>query len=167
MALSPGMLILAAKASRLVATASRESESYRIAGRLARDPDDLDTLSQSIVHEAKRESLPFAQLMNTLQGFVILQFALERVSTLCWESLWNKAHPDRFGQAWEGEDSALMSEWRKRVRAVIKECHQEFILVMHADEYIAMLTYAGVDGETAGELAGWLSQVVCETTDAA
>ena len=155
-------LTLAAKAGRTAAAASRENESYRIASKLSRNPSDIEALSKAIVYEAKIEGIPFSGFFNTPEGFALLQFALEQVSYLLWERLWNETHPNQSGQAWEGEDLALMSAWRKQVRILIEECHQESILAMHADEYVARLMDARVGEEAAKGLTEWLSQVVYE-----
>ena len=149
---------LATKAGRLASRASRESELHRIAGRLIRDPRDLDALSQAIVYEAKAEGHVLPDHLKTGTGFLLLQFAIARVSDLYWEDLWNEAHPHRFGHAWDGEDIELMSIWRENVRTLIKECHQEWLfLVSNAEEYMARLVDAGASKEDAEELADWLS----------
>jgi hypothetical protein len=154
------LLHLATKASQLSSRMSRKSEVSRLAGRLIRDPHDLDALCRSIVCEAKAEGSVLADSLETGTGFRLLQFAIARVSDLCWEELWNDTHPDRFGQAWEGEDFELMSIWREKVGIIIEECHQEWLfLVSDADEYIAKLVEAGVAQEVAEELAAWLSIV--------
>jgi hypothetical protein len=100
--------------------------------------------------------------LKTGTGLLLLQFAMKRVSGVEWENLWNDAHPDRFGQAWEGEDFQLMSVWREKARTMIKECHQEWILAVgDADEYIGKLLEAGSSKEAAEELADWLGHVRC------
>jgi hypothetical protein len=156
------LLQLAAKAERLASRASRESELHRIAGRLIRDPRDLDALSRSIVYGAKAEGHIFRDCLKTGTGFLLLQFAIVRVSELCWEDLWNDTHPHRFGHAWDGEDCELMSIWRENVCTLIKECHQEkLLLASDAYEYIARLIDAGASQEDAEELADWLSALRC------
>jgi len=154
------LLHLATKANRLAARVSRESELHRIAGRLIRNPSDLRALARSAVYAAKTEGSVFSDALKTGTGFLLLQFAIERVSYLCWEDLWNDKHPGRFGQAWDGKDFELMSVWRKEVRAIIKECNQEWmLLVRDVEEYIERLIDSGASKEAAGELAAWYSKV--------
>jgi hypothetical protein len=156
------LLDLANKANRLSSRMTRESELHRNTGRLIRNPRDLDALSQSLVCEAKAEGDLLPEHLKTGTGFLLLQFAIERVSELCWEYLWNETHPNRFGQAWDGEDFELMSVWREKVRALINECHQEWLLLLNdAEEYAGKLIDAGASTECAEELADWLSEVRC------
>jgi hypothetical protein len=153
------LLHLATKANRLASRLNGTSEVRRLAGRLARDPNDLDALSRSTLYEAKSEGI-LAESLKTGTGLLLLHFAMQRVSNVEWENLWNGAHPDRFGQAWEGEDVQLMSVWREKIRTMIKECHQEWILAVgDADEYIGKLLEAGSSKEVAEELADWLGDV--------
>lgn len=159
---SSALLALATKANRLASRVGRESELRRVAGRLVRDPHDLDALSRSMVYEAKEERCKLPDYLKTGTGFLLLQFAIAQVSYLCWEDLWNDAHPHRFGQAWDGEDFELMSIWREKVRTIIMECHQEWLLlVSDADEYTVRLVDAGASKQAAEELADWLSNVRC------
>jgi hypothetical protein len=76
-----------------------------------------------------------------------------------WEDLWNEKHPDQLGQAWRGQDFALMSIWREKVRTRIQECRQGAVLAMSFAEYAAKLTEGGANEETAVDLAEWLSEV--------
>jgi hypothetical protein len=154
------LLHLATKANRLVSRSRRETESHRIAGRLIRDPHDLNALARSTVHDAKAEGRVLPDHLKTGAGFLLLQLAIRQVSDLCWEDLWNDAHPDRFGQAWDGEDFELMSIWRGKVETIIRGCHQEWaFLVDDTEEYIARLVDSGASKEVAEELAVWLANV--------
>jgi hypothetical protein len=159
---SSALLALATKANRLASRVGRESESNRVAGRLVRDPHDWDALSRSLVYEAKAGKLGLLDDLKTGTGFLLLQFAIVQVSYLCWEDLWNGTHPQRFGQAWDGEDPELMSIWRRRVRTIINECHQDWLLlVSDVDKCKARLVDAGASEQVAEEFADWLSNVRC------
>ena len=81
------------------------------------------------------------------------------MSDLCWEDLWNDAHPDRFGQAWDGEDFELIPVWRERVRTIITECQQEWALVSDVDDYVGRLVDAGADEGAVEPLIEWLSDM--------
>jgi hypothetical protein len=155
------LLDLATKAYELASKLNRRRELRRLTGRLARDPHDSDALSRATLDEAKSGGI-LAEFLKTGMGLLLLQSAMERVSNVEWEDLWNGAHPDRFGQAWEGEDAQLTSVWCEKTRTMIKECHQEWILeVGDADEYIGKLLEAGSSKEVAERLADWLVDVRC------
>jgi hypothetical protein len=155
----PELLRLAAKANRLASQLIGASELQRLAGRLARDPHDSDALSRAMLYQAKSDRI-LAEFLKAGTGLLLLQCVMERVSYLDWETLWNNAHPDRVGEAWEGEDFQLMSVWRKKVHTMIKECHQEWMLAVNdADEYIGKLLDAGASKEEATALADWLGEV--------
>jgi len=156
------LLDLATKANQLASQVSRHEESYRAAGRLARDPHDIDALSEAIVQGAKEADGVLADFMRAPEMFVLSQLALSHVSNRLWEDLWNETHPDRFGQAWDGEDFALMSVWRVKVRAMIQGCSRGFVLATTTDEYIAKLIKAGANEETTKELVNWMSEVMYE-----
>jgi hypothetical protein len=155
-----GLLHLATKANRLGSRLRWESELNRVTGRLIRDPHDLDALARSTVYEAKAGGGVLSDSLKTGTGFLLMQFAIARVSDLCWEDLWNEKHPDRFGHAWDGGDFELMSIWREKVRAIINECHQQWLFrISDGEEYMARLVDAGASKEYAEELADWLSEV--------
>jgi hypothetical protein len=153
------LLQLATQANRIASRVSLESdESRRLAGRLARDPCDLDALARTTVQLAKEGGI-FASCLEDGPGLLLLQFAIAHVSDLCWEDLWNDAHHDRFGQAWDGEDIELMPVWREKVRTIIKECQQEWTLVSDVDDYVGRLVDAGADEGTVEALVDWVSDV--------
>jgi hypothetical protein len=149
------LLIIAARVEALAMQVSQESQTYRIAGRLVRDPRDVGALFKTIVDDAKR-GVDFTSIMT---DHALLQRAMHQVSMQLWEELWNDAHPDQFGLGWEGEDIALMSVWREQVRDLIKECHQGAILAMTVEEYLDYLTAAGVSEEVAEPLAEWILDI--------
>jgi hypothetical protein len=91
--------------------------------------------------------------------FYLLQSAIVQVSYRMWEDFWNERHPDQLGEAWNGQDFALMSIWREKVRTMIQECRQGAVLTMSAEEYVAKLTEDGASEEAAVDLAEWLSEV--------
>jgi hypothetical protein len=153
------LLELAARVERLARQASQEPETYRISGRLARDPHDVDAFSAAIVDDAKRGDARFPMIDEMPMGYALLQHAMRQVSMFMWEELWNGAHPDQFGLGWEGEDLALMSVWREKVRAMARECNQQAILAMTASEYVDRLTEAGVNEEDADTLAEWVLEI--------
>lgn len=102
----------------------------------------------------------FESCLKAGDGLLLLQLAIARVSYLCWEDLWNDAHPDQFCPARDGEDfEKLMPAWRKKVRTILKECHQEWVLVRDVDEYKRRLVEAGADEEALDILVGWVSFV--------
>ena len=88
---------------------------------------------------------------------------MQIVSGRLWEDLWNDKYPDRFGQAWNGQDFALMSVWREKVRAMIEECGQDAIFAMTAEEYVAKLIDASADEEAVETLVDWMSNVLYES----
>lgn len=87
--------------------------------------------------------------------------AMTQVSYHMWEDLWNEKHPHRFEKAWDGEDFALMSIWRQKIQAMVKECRQGAALAMRAEEYVAKLIDNGASEETAVDLAEWLTEIRC------
>jgi hypothetical protein len=155
------LLRLAANVKQVASLVSRESELGRVVGRLARHPYDLDALAQVTVDQAREEGV-LAPYLKSGHGLLLLQFALERVSALYGEELWNDKHPDHFGQAWDGVDDDLMSVWREKVCTTIEECRQEWLLVLETpDEYRETLVEAGASEQTAEQLVEWLSAVRC------
>jgi hypothetical protein len=157
------LLELVAKANRLVTDLNGLTELQRFAGRVARDPDDLD--GGSYVFHARSESF-LAEGLKTGTGLLLLHCEMVELSYLKWERLWNKTHPDRFGQGSDGEDFELMSVWRQEVRTLIEECGQGWMLeVAGAEQYIETLQEAGATIELADELAetlvDWLGEVRC------
>ena len=159
------LLKLAAKARQLADQVSRETEEYRMAGRLYRliqfrfsdlSEREVTAFAESHVDLAKTAEDPFA---DDPDGFCFLHCAIALVSYRVWEDLWNEKHPDRFGQAWDGEDFVLMSIWREKVRTIIKECRHDAVFVMTAEQYITKLIDAGASEEAAQGLAAWLSEV--------
>jgi hypothetical protein len=156
------LLNIASRVEALARQASEESQTYRIAGRLARDPHDVRALFEAIIDGAKSGHAVTTMLVRTPKGHALLQKAMCQVSMHMWEGLWNTAHPDRFGQAWEGQDSVLMSVWRIEIQALIRHCHQEAILGMTAVEYVKSLITIGESEEVAEDLASWLEEVRLE-----
>jgi hypothetical protein len=165
---SDELLRLAVKAGRLANQVSSEPEAYRIAGRLNRliqfQPSDLSerevtAFAESHVDLAKTAEDPFS---DDPDAFCALHCAIALMSYGMWESLWDLKHPDRFGEACKGEDADLMSIWREKVRTIIKECHQDAVFVMTAEQYITQLIDAGASTEAAEELGSWLSVVKYE-----
>lgn len=161
------LLKLATRAGRLADQVSRESEEYRMAGRLNR------LIQFQFSDLSERELTAFAEshvdLAKTVESFAddpdwfcALHCAIALVSYRVWEDLWNVKHPDRFGEAWEGEDVALMSLWREKVRTLIKECHQDAVFAMTSEQYFTKLITASAGEEAAQELAEWLSVVKYE-----
>lgn len=159
---------IAARAGRLANQVSREPEEYRMAGRLNRliqfrfsdlSEREVTAFAESHVDLAKTAGDLFA---DDPDGFYSLHCAIALVSYRIWEDLWNVKHPDRFGEAWEGEDVVLMSIWREKVRSLIKECHQDAVFVMTDEQYVTKLIDAGDSEEAAQELASWLSMVKYE-----
>ena len=165
---SAKLLKLATMAGQLANQVSREPEGYRMAGRLNRliqfqfsdlSKREITSFAESHTDLAKTGENPFA---DDPDGFCPLHCAIARVSYRMWEDLWNMKHPDRFGEAWEGEDFVLMSIWRAKVRTIIKECRQDAVFVMTAEQYITKLIDAGAGEEAAQELGAWLSAVKYE-----
>ena len=162
------LLKLATRAGQLAKQVSREPGEYRMAGRLSRlirfefselSEREVTAFAESHIDLAKTAEDPFA---DDPDGFYPLHWAIARVSYRMWEDLWNVEHPDRFGEAWEGEDFVLMSIWREKVRTIIKECRQDAVFVMTAEQYAAKLIRAGAGEEAAEELTAWLSEVKYE-----
>jgi hypothetical protein len=148
------LLELADRVGRFAKEVSEEPEASRISGRLARDPHDVDGFSVAIVDSAKCRGA-FSVIDEMPKGYALLQRAMWHVSMLMWEELWNGAHPDQFGSAWDGKDLVLMSVWRERVRTMATECGQEAIFVMTPTEYFDKLTAAGVSQAEAEAIVEW------------
>jgi hypothetical protein len=144
------LLKIASKVEALAMEASRETQTYRIGERLARNPYDAGAFCKAIIDGTKRGEPIDSPL---------LQYAMWQVSTKLWEEMWDNAHPDQFGQAWEGKDFVLKSDWRERVRAMINECHQGALLAMTVEENFAQLTAAGQSEELAKALADWVAEI--------
>lgn len=153
------LMKVAAKTETLALGASEESKAHRIAGRLARNSDDIEARCYAIVEGVKNGDAFFLEITGCQDGWLLLQISLEQVSYSMWETFWDSAHPDQFGLGWEGEDFVLMSVWRQKVRAMIRECHQEAILAMSVQKYFDHLTAAGQSEEVAQALAAWLSEI--------
>jgi hypothetical protein len=153
------LMKVAAKTDALARQAWEESKAHRISGRLARDPRDVGALSYTFVESAKNGNAYSLEIPEEQGGWFLLQISMQEVSCEMWEELWNVAHPDRLGEAWDGKDFGLMSVWRRKVRTMIKECRQEAILDMTAEEYFNQLTAAGANGELAQHLADWILKI--------
>jgi hypothetical protein len=153
------LLNIAIRVAAPTTKVSQESQTCRIAGRLARDPYDVGALSEAIVNDAKCEHAFTSMTTGVTIYHALLQHAMCEVSMHVWEELWNDAHPDQFGLGLEGEDIALMSVWREKVRVMIKECHQGAILTMTVEEYFDYLKAAGESEEAAEALADWISEI--------
>lgn len=153
------LLNIAFRVEALAMQVSQESQTYRIAGRLACDPHDAGALSKAIVNDAKCEHAFTSMTAGMTIYHALLQHAMYEISMHVWEELWNDAHPDQFGLGREGEDIALMSVWREKVRAMINECHQGAILAMTVDECFEYLKATGEREETAEALADWISEI--------
>jgi hypothetical protein len=153
------LLNIAIRVEALATQVSQESQTYRIAGRLARDPYDAAALSKAIVNDAKCEHAFTSMTPEATMYRALLQHAMYEVSMHVWEELWNDAHPNQFGLGLEGEDIALMSVWREKVRAMIKECRQGAILNITVEEYFDDLKAAGESEEDAEALADWISEI--------
>jgi hypothetical protein len=158
------LMKVAEKTDTLAREDWEESKAHRITGRLVRDPDDVGASCYATVEGVKKRNAFFLELTGGQDGWLLLQISMEQVSYAIWEQLWNEAHPDRFGEAWEGEDFDLMSVWRQKVRAMIKECDQEAILDMTVEEYYDQITATGEIEEVAEALAGWISVIHEEDT---
>lgn len=161
------LLSIATKARELANEISREPTAYRRAGTLCRviesrfsglSEQEVTAFAEAHVEYARWAEDPFS---DDPRGFCLLQMAIAQVSYHLWEDLWNEKHADHFGKAWEGEDFALMSIWRKKILATIKQCRQGAVLAMSPEVYIAKLIESGASEETATDLAEWLSEVTC------
>ena len=153
------LMKVAAKTETLARQAWEESTTHRISGRLARDPRDVGALSYAIVEHSKNCDAFSTEITESPDTWLLLQISMEQVSYALWEQLWNDAHPDRFGEAWDGQDVDLMSIWREKVRTMITECQQAAILAMTLEEYFARLTAAGDSAEVTEGLAEWISMI--------
>lgn len=164
------LLSIATKARRLAYEVSREPRAYRRAGTLCRliefrfsslNEREVTAFAEAHIEQAKWGEDPLA---DDPRGFCLLQIAIAQVSYHLWEYLWNEKHPNQFGKAWEGEDFALMSIWRQKILATIKQCRQGAVLAMSPEVYIAKLIESGASEETATDLTEWLSEVKCGGT---
>jgi hypothetical protein len=153
------LLTVAAKVQILSNQAFAEPESRRVAGRLARDPQDIWAISKTIVDGMKKGGTLVSIFAEIPKGRILLHYAMREVSMNLWGELWNEAHPDQFGMGGEGEDIDLMRVWSEKVRAMIRECNQESILSLNVEDYFNQLAVEGEDEEFAEALAAWLSQV--------
>jgi hypothetical protein len=151
------LLNIAGLVEELVEQASQESHSYHLAGRLARDPGPA--FCEAIIDGVIHGDVFTSTIIKTPIGYALLQCAMREASMRLWEELWNGAHPEQIGMGWQVEDFALMEVWRKKVRTIVEQCHQEAILTMSPKEYIQKLTVVGVSKEVAEELAHWLSEI--------
>lgn len=143
----------------IIAAILKQYGEDEIAGLLLNDHDAFERrLAEAIVQVAKRGGGKEPE--SSLLGFGLVQTAIVRSSRHLWEDLWNDKHPDRYGQAWDGEDSDLMRVWREKVQAMIKDCRQEAVLGMTYNDYAAKLIDDGASKETAEELADSISDVV-------
>jgi hypothetical protein len=164
------LISIARKADSLAREISRESEPYRLAGRLNRliqfqfsnlTEREVATFAEAYVDQSKAGEDPFT---NDQGVFYPLQSAIAQVSYRMWEGLWNEHHPDSSGKAWDGEDFALMSIWREKVRNMIRECRQGAALEMSAEEYVARLIEGGASEDATEQLVEWLAEVEYEGT---
>jgi hypothetical protein len=158
------LMKLAKKIGTLGSQAWEEPMAYRIVGRLVRDPNDLRAVSEAIIDGVKRRDAFFLEFTEGPDGFALLQISMEIVSRALWEELWNNAHPDRFGHAWDEEDFVLMSVWREKVRAMITDCRQHSVLAMSPEEYFAKLIAAGVTEEDAQQVTDWICEITAGDT---
>jgi hypothetical protein len=167
---APRLIEIADRAQELANCAFREPEAYRIAGRVIRSrihlelgniatEADTGALAEAHVHLAKAGDDPYAAHPA---HFFLLQCATQIVSCRLWEDCWNEKHPDRVGEAWDGEDFALMSVWREKVRAMIKQCDQNPVFGMTMKQYAAELIDAGASEEVVAGLVVWMSEVMYE-----
>jgi hypothetical protein len=159
------LLKLATTAGQLSYQLSRETETYRIAGKLARLAGVRTTgrfkqmaaaLAEAHVDLATGGVDPLA---GDPRGFFLLQCALAQVSFRMWEELWNEKHTELLGKVWEGEDFELMSVWRERVRTMMMGCRQGKVLTMNSEEYVGALIESGATEQAAMDLVDWLSEV--------
>jgi hypothetical protein len=158
------LMKVAAKIDTLARQAWEESKAHRITGRLARDPDDFGARCYFTVEGVKKGNAFCLEPTGEQDGWLLLQISMQHVSYAMWVQLWNDAHPDRFGGAWDGEDFDLMSVWREKVRTMIRECHQEAILAMTVEEYIDQMTATGESDEVTEALADWISEIYAGDT---
>jgi hypothetical protein len=120
------------------------------------------SLRKGTARQAKEDSALPEWFANG-PGLVQLQLAIAQVSDLYWEDLWNDTHPDQFGQSRDQDDFELMPVWREKVRKLIEECHQEWLLTVDApEEYKETLMAAGASDGAADRLVDWLSMVRSE-----
>jgi hypothetical protein len=153
------LLNIAAKARQLASQVSPEWERFRLAGWLTRDSHNVDALCEVILRGAKAGDELSAAYIETPHGFALLQLAITAASDRLWEYLWNEKHPGRVGHASDGEDVALMSVWRKRVREIFSKCHQDAVLAMTPEAYAAKLTKGGSKEDTVEMLLARLSVI--------
>jgi hypothetical protein len=153
------LLNIAARVGALSMQASKEPLSHRVSGRLARDPEDDWAVCEVIVDGVKNADSLIPITTEIPGGRVMLHIAMHEVSMHLWAEMWNEAHPDQFGMGRDGEDIALMSVWREKVLAMIKECHEDAILAMTPEKYFDQLTTAGASEEDAEILVEWISLI--------
>jgi hypothetical protein len=153
------LIEIADRAQELADRAFPGRDAYRIAGRLFRNPRDPEAFAEAYVYQATTGN---DLLVGEPGHFFLLQCATGVVSFRLWEDLWNEKHPDRVGEAWDGEDFALMSVWREKVRAMIKQCDQNPVFDMTMEQYTAKLIDAGASEEEVAGLAVWMSEVMYE-----
>ena len=85
--------------------------------------------------------------------FGVIQLALLIRAWDQWEQLWRKRHPE-LEEDWElGGDRILMRKWRKKVRELFVEHHQDQVMEMDRGDYVQRLIDDGVEPEIAGEVA--------------
>ncbi len=85
--------------------------------------------------------------------FGVIQLALMIRAWDQWEDLWRKRHPE-LKDDWElGGDRTLMHDWRRNVRQLLIEHHQEQVIEMDREVYIERLIEDGVDPNLSREVA--------------
>jgi hypothetical protein len=161
-----GVIRLLSIAAKAEASAMRDpqTKARRIAARLIRDPNDVWAVIEALIDIMKAGGAIASAIGETPEGFALVQCALAEVSRHLWEEMWDSAHPEQRSHAWEGDDAGLMSLWCENVRALIKDCHQDAMLAITAEEYYERLTAAGLSDEAAEALAGWFSTILPGTT---
>ena len=137
-------------------------ELMKLLGRYTGVENDPDALYELVIDAAQNGSV------KNDESFFMVQWAIETYSDRLWEKLWNEKHPDRYGKAFDkdSEDFDLMEVWRTKVRAMLKDCHQDAVLDMTYDEYVAKLT-RGKDNKTDNKevkeavesLANWMNDL--------
>lgn len=166
---APGKGIPGAETLLMIAAKLRESARQaedrhrgnfeRYAPILLADQDDMSAMVKGILLLAKDFN---GAVVGFSEDFYILNLALWSASEMLWEALWNHRHPDQKGKAWEGEDFDLMKVWRSRVKALFVESHQDAVLNLTADNYIAKLVESGAEKTDAIDMAGRLSVLIEE-----
>jgi hypothetical protein len=153
------LMEVATKTDMLSREAWKESKEDWIIGRLARDPRDAGAICHGIVEFVKNFGAFSFEILEERDSWFLLQISMMEVSHTMWERLWNEAHPDRYGEAWDGVDFELMPIWRQKVRTIIRECHQGAILAMAVEEYFLQLDAVGQSEEVAIALADWIWKI--------